>query len=54
MNFKTKKQTLSVTYAYKKFRQVPTNGYQTATTLKNNLSSLEAWTKNIATKMNDS
>ena len=34
--------------------QVPKNGYQTATTIQTNLPLLEAWTKNIATKMADS
>ena len=35
-------------------RQIPKNGYQTATTKQNNLPPMEAWTKNIATKMADS
>ena len=47
-------QTLPVTYTYKKSRQVPKNGCQTATTIQTNLPPLEAWTKNIATKMTDS
>ena len=33
---------------------MPKNDYQTATTIKTNLPSLKAWTKNIATKMDDS
>ena len=41
------KQTLPVTYIYKKSRQVPKNDYQTATTIQANLPPLEAWTKNI-------
>ena len=48
------KQTLPVTYTYKKSRQAHKNVYQTATTIQNNLPPLEAWTKNIATKMADS
>ena len=48
------KQTLPVTYTYKKSRQVLKNGYQTATTIQTNLPLLEAWTKTIATKMADS
>ena len=48
------KQTLPVTYKYKIPRQVPKNGYQTATTIQTNLPPLEAWTKTIATKMADS
>ena len=53
MNFQTK-QTLCVTFTYKKSRQVPKNGHQTATTIQTNLPPLEAWTKNIPTKMADS
>ena len=47
------KQTLPVTYTYKISRQVPKNGYQTAATIQTNLPPLEAWNKNIATKMTD-
>ena len=42
---------MPVTYTYKISRQVPKNGYQTATTIPYNLPQLEAWTKNIVTKM---
>ena len=45
------KQTFLITCTYKTSRQVPKNGYQTATTIQTNLAPLEAWTKNIATKM---
>ena len=48
------KQTLPITYAYKKSKQVPKNGYQTATTIQTNPPPLEEWTKNIAAKMTDS
>ena len=48
------KQTLPVTYKYKIPRQVPTNRYQTTTTIQTNLPPLEGWTKNAATKMADS
>ena len=36
---------------YKKSKQVAKNSYQTATTVQNQSSTLEAWTKNIATKI---
>ena len=48
------KQTLPVTYTCKISRQVPKNGYQTLTTIQNNLPPLQEWTKNIATKMAES
>ena len=39
---------------YKKSKQVAKNSYQTATAVQNQSSTLEAWTKNIATKIADS
>ena len=47
-------KTNFVTYTYKKSKQVAKNGYQTATKYETNLPPLEAWTKNISTKMADS